>query len=85
MPARFSAACGGQTEAGLESGQQYISVQCEVCRQKGTARRGHGWGLCQEGAMRLAQDGLTWRAILAKYYPNARPADIRGVEFAGLI
>lgn len=74
FPARYSAACGGQTQSGFENGHRYISVRCEVCLEKRTSRRGHGWGLCQEGAIELAQRGLSWRAILAKYYPNAFPA-----------
>lgn len=78
MPCRYSAACGGQTEAGFEAGHRYFSVRCETCRQKGTARRGHGWGLCQEGAMGLAQRGFSWPAILAKYYPNANPVRADG-------
>jgi len=34
--------------------------------------RGHGVGLCQEGARDLARSGLTAEAILAVYYPDAR-------------
>ena len=74
VAARYSAACGGHTESGFDNGHRYISVDCEVCREKGTARRGHGWGLCQEGAMELARQGLSWQAILGKYYPNASVA-----------
>lgn len=73
IPARYSAACGGHTEAGSDGGHSYVSVPCQVCRKRKTIRRGHGWGLCQEGAVGLAQCGFTWRAILAKYYPNASP------------
>ncbi len=32
---------------------------------------GHGVGLCQTGAQRLARTGADWRAILAHYYPGA--------------
>lgn len=74
MPARYSAACGGQTHSGFYNGHRYVSVRCDVCRERRTPRRGHGWGLCQEGAMELARRGFTWHAILAKYYPNASPA-----------
>lgn len=31
---------------------------------------GHGIGLCQRGAIGMAQDGMDFRAILAHYYPN---------------
>ena len=75
LPARYSAACGGQTEAGFHNGHRYESVRCDICRENGNSRRGHGWGLCQEGAMELARRSFTWREILAKYYPNARVVD----------
>ena len=34
--------------------------------------RGHGVGLCQRGALRLAQDGMHYEAILAHYFPGAQ-------------
>ncbi len=71
LPARYSAACGGSTESGFDGNFEYLSVPCDICRGNRTTRRGHGWGLCQEGAMGLARLGWTWRAIVAKYYPNA--------------
>jgi len=71
LPARYSAACGGATESGVDGGYQYVSVPCETCRGSRNVRRGHGWGLCQEGAIGLARLGWSWRAILANYYPNA--------------
>lgn len=71
LPARYSAACGGLTDAVIDGSHQYVSVPCEICRKHGIARRGHGYGLCQEGAIGLAHLGWTWRAILAKFYPNA--------------
>ncbi len=70
---RYSAACGGRTEGGINAGVQYTSVPCEICRTRKITRRGHGWGLCQEGALGLAQLGFAWRAILAKYYPAVIP------------
>jgi stage II sporulation protein D len=33
---------------------------------------GHGVGLCQEGAMRLSKNGVSYAAILAHYYPSAQ-------------
>ncbi|HMF76434.1 MAG TPA: SpoIID/LytB domain-containing protein [Bryobacteraceae bacterium] len=71
IPARYSAACGGRTDNRWEEGYLYQSVECEVCRQLGLTRRGHGLGMCQEGAMGLARAGWHWRAIVAKYYPGA--------------
>jgi peptidoglycan hydrolase-like amidase len=71
LAARYSAACGGFTEAANQHGYLYQRVTCEVCQRLGTPRRGHGLGLCQVGAMALAQEGWTWQRILAKYYPGA--------------
>jgi peptidoglycan hydrolase-like amidase len=71
IPARYSAACGGHTDSRFEEGYLYQSVNCEVCVQQGLPRRGHGLGLCQEGAIGLARAGWHWRAILDKYYPGA--------------
>jgi stage II sporulation protein D len=39
--------------------------------------RGHGVGLCQEGARGLAEQGWDARRILAHYYPGARLVDGR--------
>jgi hypothetical protein len=33
---------------------------------------GHGWGMSQYGAYGAARKGLTWRQILAFYYPGTR-------------
>jgi hypothetical protein len=71
LAARYSAACGGFTEAGGKDGYLYQRVPCEVCQRLGTSRRGHGLGLCQVGAMELAREGWNWQRILAKYYPGA--------------
>jgi hypothetical protein len=77
LAARYSAACGGFTEAGNKAepanndGYLYQHVACEVCQRLGTPRRGHGFGLCQEGAMQFAQAGWSWQRILSKYYPGA--------------
>jgi peptidoglycan hydrolase-like amidase len=71
FPARYSAACGGRTEDGTDGDFRYVAVDCAVCRRDGNVRRGHGWGLCQEGAMRLAPLGCTWREILSHYYPDS--------------
>jgi peptidoglycan hydrolase-like amidase len=70
VSARYSGACGGHTEGRWEEGYLYQRVNCEICLQLGLPRRGHGLGLCQEGAMGLARAGWHWRAILMKYYPG---------------
>lgn len=70
LAARYSAACGGSTDTIFDGDHHYVSVPCEICRKNKIPRRGHGWGLCQEGAIGLARLGWTWQAILTKYYPN---------------
>lgn len=70
MPARYSAACGGYTQGGMDGRFEYLPAQCEICKRSGLIRRGHGWGLCQEGAMGLARMGWSWKEILGLYYPN---------------
>ncbi len=70
IAARYSAACGGRTRGGRENGYVYQPVECEICQQAHLARRGHGLGLCQEGAIGLARAGWTWPHILRKYYPG---------------
>ena len=37
---------------------------------------GHGVGLCQLGATRMAQEGHDWRAILMHYYPDTQLVSI---------
>lgn len=53
------------------------SANFEVLRSGSSFRfvgrgHGHGVGLCQWGARRLASDGADFRRILRHYYPNAR-------------
>lgn len=44
--------------------------------------RGHGQGLCQIGAMRMAETGKSFREILAFYYPGAKLGlTAQGIEF----
>ncbi len=71
LVARYSAACGGHTEAGLYGRDRYSSVLCDWCLQTGSKRQGHGWGLCQRGAIALARSGWDWHAIVKRYYPEA--------------
>jgi peptidoglycan hydrolase-like amidase len=62
VEAYYSAACGGATER-LAGPYPYASVACVR-----HPRRGHGIGLCQEGAAVMA--GAGFREILGRYYPN---------------
>jgi peptidoglycan hydrolase-like amidase len=72
VPCRYSAACGGHTDRREELGYRYQSVECEGCRLHHYARRGHGLGLCQEGAIHLARAGWNYERILALYLPGTR-------------
>jgi hypothetical protein len=70
LAALYSANCGGHTHTLEEVGWNtapypYFGVSCPV---KGPAQ-GHGVGLCQRGAMELARQGATFRAILAHFFP----------------
>lgn len=47
-------------------------VEAQV-RFSGTGR-GHGVGLCQAGAAALAKQGADWKAIVRRYFPDARVA-----------
>ena len=66
----YSGACGGVTNGGWNNGVLYESAICACCRRRQTKRRGHGWGLCQEGAMDLAAAGHSYKDILRTYYQN---------------
>jgi peptidoglycan hydrolase-like amidase len=70
IPAHYSAACGGHTDSAELDHYRYQAVICEPCRRDHIARRGHGLGLCQTGAIGLAREGWNWRDIAAKYYPG---------------
>lgn len=54
----------------LYSALVFFSWEGEVLRIQGKGW-GHGVGLCQLGATRMALEGRDWRGILAHYYPNA--------------
>lgn len=71
LAALYSADCGGRTDALAQAdGYPYFEV---VCPRKGP-RRGHGLGLCQEGATVMARSGAGFQEILRHYYPNTRVA-----------
>jgi peptidoglycan hydrolase-like amidase len=72
IPCRYSAACGGHTDRREELGYRYQSVECEGCLLNHYARRGHGLGLCQEGAIYLARRAWSYERILALYLPGTR-------------
>lgn len=81
LAAFYSASCGGQTRslAGGE-GYPYFAVECSFCQRNARERRGHGLGLCQEGAAGLAAAGAGFREILSHYYPNTILGSLREPE-----
>ena len=38
---------------------------------------GHGVGMCQWGARGMADEGMSWRDILGRYYPGAQLHEVR--------
>ncbi len=74
IAARYSAACGGHTDAGEESGYLYQRVRCEVCLRQHRPRAGHGHGLCQRGAIGFAHAEWAYQKILEKYFPGTHLA-----------
>ena len=42
---------------------------------------GHGVGLCQEGAMKMARSGYTFDQIITFYFPGAVVCDEQGRKF----
>ena len=75
VEALYSGSCGGRTktliEAGLSpGGYPYVAVACSWCARR-PKPRGHGVGLCQDGAAHLAATGASFREILGHYFPGA--------------
>lgn len=74
--ALYSAYCAGATRSADEAGwgavSYLVSVPCQ-CRQwrADPKRQGHGVGMCQRGAQKLARDGWNYKDILAHYYVGA--------------
>jgi peptidoglycan hydrolase-like amidase len=67
FPALYSANCGGHTDAlGQTGGYTYFAVECPMRGE----REGHGIGLCQRGAAKMAAQGANFRTILEHYYPR---------------
>ncbi len=79
--AMYSAACGGRTRSATPAetaggDYPYFAVDCRYCRCT-RQRRGHGVGLCQNGAAGMARDGKSFRQILAHYFPNTTIESLR--------
>jgi len=76
IAALYSANCGGHTKSLAQTkwegaaipqpGYPYFSVACPI---RGRAS-GHGVGMCQTGAIGIAQHGYTARIILGHYFPD---------------
>lgn len=72
----YHAACGGRTTdsfSARRNGSHFILqpyLQSVRCPCGTTQRQGHGIGMCQAGARRLAEDGKSYVQILQWYYPG---------------
>jgi peptidoglycan hydrolase-like amidase len=76
IAALYSANCGGHTKSLAQTkwegaaipqpGYPFYSVACPL---RGKAS-GHGVGLCQLGAIEIAQHGYSARSILSHYFPD---------------
>jgi len=76
IPAMYSANCGGHTKSLAQTkwegaaipqpGYPYFSVACPL---RGKAS-GHGVGMCQMGAIAIAEHGYPARIILGHYFPG---------------
>lgn len=76
IPAMYSANCGGHTKSLAQTkwegaaipqpGYPFVSVACPL---RGRAS-GHGVGLCQMGAIKIAEHGYPARIILGHYFPG---------------
>ena len=42
---------------------------------------GHGIGMCQEGAMRMAKAGYNYKEVLDFYYKNVHLIDLKDLNF----
>jgi peptidoglycan hydrolase-like amidase len=70
VAALYSANCGGHTRSLEEAGWNvddypYFGVACP----RGGAVAGHRIGMCQSGAAEMARLGMSFREILAHFYP----------------
>jgi peptidoglycan hydrolase-like amidase len=80
IPAMYSANCGGHTKSLAQTkwegaaipqpGYPYFSVACPL-RGKPS---GHGVGMCQLGAIAIAEHGYPARIILGHYFPGTTVA-----------
>ncbi len=78
-PTLHSAFCGGTTRdvravwprADTDEVEASAAV-ADGCAAEGRPRQGHAVGLCQQGAIRLATQGLSAHQILAFYFPTLR-------------
>lgn len=83
--AHYSANNGGRTTSSEERwGTAYpylISQKDPWDAADGTSKYGHGVGMSQKGAIYAAKNGVSYRSILAFYYPNCVIKD----DYGGLI
>jgi stage II sporulation protein D len=65
-----------RTDLNLRSAFFTLSVEGDSITIHGRGY-GHGVGLCQEGAMVMADNGYTFKQIIDFYYTRVRIADIK--------
>ncbi|MFC1651542.1 SpoIID/LytB domain-containing protein [Patescibacteria group bacterium] len=71
--AAYHSRCGGSTRT--MSGYSYLKgVSCSPHRCVGP-RKGHGWGMCMEGARNKASAGWDWKRIIRHYYTGVNIKD----------
>ncbi|MGI5864189.1 MAG: SpoIID/LytB domain-containing protein [Myxococcales bacterium] len=76
----FIRALGAEVGYGkVPSPRFHLSIEGDFALLRG-AGKGHGVGLCQSGAARLAGQGLDYAAILERFFPRARLARRRSSQ-----
>jgi len=69
-----------RTDWGLKSTYFTLTAEGNNLIMKGRGY-GHGTGLCQEGAMKMAESGITYDKIIKFYYTNTYTISLRALEF----
>ena len=71
-----------QVRADMKFNSAYFSITCEGDNVIFDGRGyGHGVGLCQEGAMRMARDGYSFIDILHHYFAEVHLVDLSTLDF----
>ena len=80
-PASFSASNGGQVISSKERwGSERAWLQSFLDPYDTGAKTGHGVGMSQRGAKKMASLGFSYKEILSFYYPNTTIIQVYGEE-----